>query len=386
VLSACSHTQPKLSKSIPTNDWKHTFIHYQSTLPPNHAESAQNTLGISEQIKSDMRARFGHLSKQEAAYALANWVVAKDGFNLEYDVDSNLKPDVAYQQRRGNCLSYSLLLTQLADALGIKFAVNSVDIPDTWSMEDDTLFFYRHVNVVYKAPARDQIFDLTPGAYDSRYPQKAMNEQQALALFHNNRALDFYRTGNYSKATHLIKLAVSLSPDNPDIWTNVGAILKRTNSLAQAQDALQFALSLDAGHVVAASQLERLYRKQGDLKNAAKYSALATRARANNPYYLFRRAKKQLLKQDYNQAQELIKRAIKKHRHDPRFFALRGVIENKLNNFKAAQKSFKKASKLELNLEQKQQYANKAMLLAKLAKSSRKSGNSNYPMVEVKPL
>lgn len=376
-LSGCTHTGSSYSGDISKDNWKYDFVHYSDSLPDDHPESAENILAIDDEVRADILMRFGHLNNEEAVYALANWVINDYGLGLEYNVDANLTPIEAYQQRLGNCLSYSLLLTQLAKPLGIEIQVNSVDIPDAWNIEDNVLFFYRHVNAVYKESSGEKhVFDFTPGAYDERYPQKTLNQQEALALFYNNKALDNYRQTDYDRAIHFIKLAASLNPDNPDIWTNAGAILKRKESLVQAKDALQFALRIDSEHIVAASQLERLYREENDFENADKYLILATTARTNNPYYLFQTAKQRFLKHNYLQAEELVKKAIKKHRYDSRFFALRGVIENKLGNFKAAQRSFKKASTLELDLEQKQRYHSKAALLGKLTKSSRKQNHS----------
>jgi len=386
LLSGCTHTAPSHSNDIPKGNWKYEFIHYHDSLPNDHPESAQQTLGISEKMLADVQTQFGHLGKEDAIYAVANWLISEEGIGLKYNVDATLKPIEAYQQRLGNCLSYSLLLTQLGKALGTTVYVNSVDIPETWSQKDDTLFFYRHVNVVYKTPSQKHVFDFTPGAYDTRYPQAALNEVEALSLFFNNRALDHYRDDNFDRAIHFIKLAISLNPDNPDIWTNAAAILKHKETRFQAEEALLFALLLDPEHVVAASQLERLYRQDGDLENAEKYLALATKARNNNPYYLFRKAKKRFLTQDYSEAEQLVKKAIKKHRYDPRFFALRGIIENKLESYRAAQRSFRKASALELNLKQKQQYDSKAMLLGEIAKSSRKRYDSSKYELEIKAL
>lgn len=373
LVSACTHTGPPSVESISKEDWKYDYIKYRHTLAENHPDSAEKVLAISEQVRNEIQNLFGHLSQKQTAYALANWVISKKGLALSYKVDATLTPLQTYQQRQGNCLSYSLLLTQLGKALGVKIHMNSVDIPDTWSMQDDTLSFYRHVNVVYKTLGDSHVFDFTPGASDARYPQKLLDEQQALALFFNNRALDHLRLNDHEQATHYIKLATSLSSDNPDIWTNAGAILKRKKSTLRAKEALLFALTLDSGHVVAASQLERLYREEGDTENAEKYLNLATKARFNNPYYLFREAKKRFLDQDYDQAEELAKSAISKHRYDPRFFALLGVTQGKLENHKAARRSFKKASALELNLEQKQRYENKAMLISKRSKNPARS-------------
>ncbi|MEM7360127.1 MAG: hypothetical protein AAF431_13580 [Pseudomonadota bacterium] len=370
-LAGCAHTANNPVAQISEADWKYEFIHYHDSLAEPISTTAEALLAIDDRMRKDVQSRFGHLGRRQAANALASWIVDDAGLGLQYIHDANLTPTQAYQQKQANCLSYTLLFKRLAAALDIEILVNSVDTPDTWSMEDDTMFFYRHVNGVLRTPTQYQAFDFTPESYDARYPQRTVSEQEALALFFNNRALDEYRKGENSQAMHLIKLAVSLSPDNADVWANLGTILKRDGARARAKEAMEFALLLDSSHVVAASQLERLHREDGNVAAANHYAALGKKTRAGNPYYLYREAKRRVLTHEYTEAKQLVSEAINKHPYDPRFFALRGYIESKSMNFKAAQRNFRKASKLENDSQQKKRYASKAALLGQTAKALR---------------
>lgn len=382
LSAGCAHTQGNPVSQIPQSDWKHEFIHYHAGLEESVGETADRLLAISDEMREDVQSRFGTLSRRQAASALANWIVADSGLALQYVHDANLTPVQAYREKQANCLSYTLLLKRLAAAVDVEILVNSVDTPDTWSMEDDTMFFYRHVNGVLKTPTQYQAFDFTPESYDARYPQRTISEQEALALFLNNRALDQYRSGDNEQAIHLIKLAVSLSSDNADIWANLGTILKRDGARNKAREAMEFALLLDGSHVVAASQLERLHREDGNVVDAEHYAELGRKTRAGNPYYLFRQAKKEVLDHAYSEAKDLVSKAINKHPYDPRFFALRGYIESKQMNFRAAQRNFKKASKLELDARQQQRYASKAALLGQTAKALRNQTPDRSPFFE----
>lgn len=367
LFSACTHVPSRsLVEQIPEHDWKYEFIHYNTTIPAQQRETAEKLLAISPEMRQNVQTLFGGLAKLQAAEALANWIVAPDGLGLEYVSDANLTPRQAYQQKEANCLSYTLLLTQLAAALDIHIQINSVDTPNIWDLDDNTLLFYRHVNGLYEKGNLHAIFDLTPSRYDEQYPHNTLGEQEAFALFLSNRSIDHFLVGENDRAMHLIKMATSLSPNNPDIWTNLGAILKRGGEKERAKDALHFALSLDQTHVVAVSQLERLYREDNDLENAERYAALAKKVRTSNPYYLYKQSINYYLKKNYRQAYILLGDAIRKHRHDPRFFALRGKIEYKTRNFKAAQRSFEKASKVTRDLANREKYITKAKRIASL--------------------
>jgi Flp pilus assembly protein TadD len=228
-----------------------------------------------------------------------------------------------------------------------------------------------------------QAFDFTPESYDPRFPQRIISKNEALALFYNNRALDYYRTSDVENALHLIKIATSLSPGNPDIWANVGAILKANSERERAKQALLYSLEIDPHHLVAVSQLERLYREDGDTLNADRYAQQAQETRDSNPYFLFTKSKQGFLDGDYNSAKKMIAKAINRHRYDPRFFALLGMIESKNENYKAAQRNFKKASKLEKNQQQKLSYANKAEILSRAHRSQKRE---TRPWVNTAPV
>jgi len=385
LFSGCSHTSSFKASTISKDDWKYKFVHYQESLSLDQIAEIRAPLQISAEMREEVQQRFSGLSKHDAAKGLADWIIDPEGLNLEFVFDANFTPTEVYQKRQANCLTYSLLLSQMAKALDIKIHVNSVDSPDTWSMESDTMFFFRHVNGLFKTATQEQAFDFTPASYDPRYPQRTISEDEALALFYNNLALDHYREGDNQQALHLIKLATSLNADNPDIWTNVGTILKQGEDREKAKQAMRFALALDKTHLVAVSQLERIYREDGDSENAQRYAALAKKTRSNNPYYLFRQSKQKFLQQEYDLAKEMVSGAIIRHRYDPRFFALLGLIETKTENFKSAQRNFKKASKLSKNEDEKDSYANKARLLGLAYKATRQN-NKDRPWVNEAPV
>ena len=382
-ISACSHTIKDADQTIHESNWKHGFVNYQKSLSDEEITKTGAILEINEEMRRDVIDRFGAMSKISAARALERWLVDPDGLGLDFVFDANLTPIQAYQYQQANCLTYSLLLSQLAAALDIKIHINSVDTPDTWSMENNTMFFYRHVNGIYKTPTLIQAFDFTPDSYDPRFPQRILSDDEALALFYSNRALDHYREKEFDNALHLIKIATSLGPRNPDIWANVGAILKANGDREKAKDALQYSLDIDSHHLVSVSQLERLYREDGDSLNAERYAKQANKSRNSNPYFLFIKSKQGFLDGEYSLAKQLISKAIRRHRYDPRFFALLAMIESKSDRYKAAQRNFKQASKLEKNQQQKLSYANKAQILGR---AHRAQNRDTRPWVTTAPV
>jgi Flp pilus assembly protein TadD len=262
-------------------------------------------------------------------------------------------------------------LVSLAKELDIKIEYNSVDIPDTWGMEESLgMVFYRHVNGVLKAHGKRQIFDLAMDIYDSGYPQHYISEAEVVAMLMNNRAIEALDQQQIELAEHSIKLAVSYSPENPDLWVNLGVIEKRHGSLKNAERAFLYAYGLDKYSIVAVSNLERFYREQGQRAKASTFAKQAERARMTNPYIHYNKALALYKDEKYREAMRETKRAIMLHKQDPKFFELKSLIAQQQQQFRKALLALEQAYLLSTRDEQRSKYANKVDLVTRNAISA----------------
>ena len=367
ALSACAHHSGDAGQSSKEN-WVLQVEDYRNQLSIEQTKEIDALLGISDEMRQQVLTRFSNLSKHSAAKRLTKWLIDESGHNMRYDVTANLTPIEAYQQRRGNCLSFTLLLNALADELGIDIEFNSVDIPNTWGLDEKLgMVFYRHVNGTLTTTGRRQIFDLAMNIYDTGYPQRYITRDQALALHLNNKAVDLLGQGEIQQALHPLKLAISLSPENPDLWANLGVVMKRSGKLKRAESAFTQALKLDRYSIPAASNLERHYREQGNADKAKVFEKQVARARKSNPYYHYQLAQEEYRSQQYRGALRATNRAISLHNQDPRFYELKSRISQQQHNYHSALKSLKKAYALSIGSEQRDKYAGKAILVSQQA-------------------
>ena len=366
------------------NAWLQEIYDYRHTLGPQHPDSVDSLLIISDEMRSQVVSRFGKQPRHRAVRNLARWLIDEGGHNMEYDVLANLTPLQAFEKRRGNCLSFTILLRVLAKELDINIEINEVDIPNTWSMDEQLgMVYYRHVNAMLNTVATRQIFDLAMERYYAGYPQKFISEEQALALLHNNRAMDLLGVNDPQQAIHNIKLAISLDRNNSDIWTNYGVLMKRGGQLDRAKFAFVRALELDKYSIPAASNLERFYREQGEFAKAKQLEKQAKRARLTNPYHHYQLALQDYKDERYQRARRATERAIGLHDMDPRFYELRSLIAQKQFRYSVALKSLKKAVRLASSDEQRGKYLSKAQLVSRRAiaefekrkKNNQRNGN-----------
>lgn len=373
VLNGCAHNTNISDNSSKVNSlvsepWVQEVVNYQNQLPAEHVNQIDTILTVNQEMREEVVALFSHLPRHRAAKQLAEWLLDEDGLNMSYDVTANLTPIQAYEQRRGNCLSFTMLLTALASELDVNIEFNAVDIPHTWGMDENLgMVFYRHVNGVLTTVHTRQIFDLAMDVYYSGYPQRFITRNQALALLLNNRAIDLLGSDQIKRAEHSLKFAISLSPINADLWVNLGVVMKRKNEYDLAELAFNYAYQLDQYNIPAASNLERLYTEQGLIAKAQKFKKQADRAHKTNPYYHFQIALDEYSAKRYSGALKSTNKAINLHSKDPRFYELKSLISQRQHKYNSALKSIKKAYAVAEGLEQRGKYADKAVLVTQQA-------------------
>lgn len=164
----------------------------------------------------------------------------------------------------------------------------------------------------------------------------------------------------------MIKLAISLSPKNEDLWVNLGAILNQNGNQAQAEQSFLYAYFLNSMSEVAASSLERFYSSNNKPEKAKLYQAATLKARESNPYYLYETAKVFYQEGNYKKAQSQIKKAIRLHEDDPKFYDLSSRIAQQLQRYDLALKDVLIAYQLSRGENEQNQFADKARLISRL--------------------
>ncbi len=342
-----------------------SILNYEASLPEGHSDTTNQVFKLSSDIREKVREDFGNRGRHRSALDLAQWLMSADGHNLVYDLNANLTPNQAFEQRRGNCLSFTLLLVELASELDINLKVNQVDLPDMWGQgEHNNLIFYRHVNAIFKTTRGTQIFDLAMEEYKPGFPQKEISRREATALLFSNLGIENLKKNKIDTAIHYLSLSASVFPTNPDMWINLGATYKHLGQLDLAEKIYLQAFSISDRNNLAASNLERLYRQQERHSLADRYQKLAARMRARNPYIHFQKAEAAFKQKDYRSASKSIKRAIRLHDLDPEFFELSSRIKQVNNKYISALKDLEKAHNLSTTGEERNRYVDKVKMVA----------------------
>ena len=118
MLAACS-TTPRVPEHSAKPVWVQKVVSYQSSLPLDHPDRNELVLAITPEMKEQVTNRFSLMPKHQAAKEMALWLLDENGHDMVYDVEASLTPVQSFAQRKGNCLSFTLLLAALTRELGI---------------------------------------------------------------------------------------------------------------------------------------------------------------------------------------------------------------------------------------------------------------------------
>lgn len=372
LLAGCASSRLDLTNRGTNQEWVKVVINYEATLPATHPDRIENLLRIDPDIVSQIRDRFTQSSKHVRARQLALWLINPKGLYLKYNNDANFGPNDTFRNREGNCLSFTLLLTALAEQIDVKLEYNEVDYPGMWDFDSTTgIIFYRHINAKLDTLSHSQIFDLAIENYREGYPQRIISKRDAGALLLNNLGVEAMRSQNYASSLHYLMLGISTNPINSDLWVNLGVLMKKQSEFKLAETAFLKAIELDPKHGIAASNLNHLYNQTGDSKGAAYFKKLAFRSRMENPYFLYQNAKNFLENSEFSKARRTINRAIRLHKTEAMFFELRSSIYEQKENYYWALKDMIQAYSLTKIVRDRRQYQAKAEELAQRLKDQK---------------
>ncbi|HEY5681507.1 MAG TPA: tetratricopeptide repeat protein [Pseudomonadales bacterium] len=257
-----------------------------------------------------------------------------------------------FAARTGNCLSYTTMFIALAREAGLDAGFQIVEVPPSWDADSGFLIRYTHINALLSGVRGDVTdsgevsVDFNAVHPDPHYPRRPVSDDDATALFYSNRSVDRMLNGDAVNGFALLVQALELTPDNADLWQNLGAFYALQQQPAMAVRAYEVALSLDHHHEGAMSGLSRAYASLGDREQADVYAQRVHEDRSRNAYYQFAIAQAEFDDGRFSDALKSIDAAIDLERRNPRFRFMKGLVQAKLGDMEGAKRSFRKAHRL----------------------------------------
>lgn len=259
------------------------------------------------------------MNHRQRTWKLAMVTADKYILQFRYDPGTTLPPDQTFAMRRGNCLSFSLMLMAMARYAGIPARLQEVVLPPEYRSENDTFISSRHINVRLGDNEESFIVDVSGKDISNSTRIRTVSQREAEAQYYNNLGVDALLDSDLPAAWARFQQAIQTEPRMAFLWSNLGVVYNRNGQTSDAEWAYEVALSANNDDTSALNNLYVIYQQEGRWLEAARLEQKVDRHRRKNPYYLAMLADEAVRSRQYNEAIALLKRSIRINAEEYRF-------------------------------------------------------------------
>ena len=297
---------------------------------------------VTSKVKGDPQAR-SRLRK------LIRGMIEDGLLTLDYDPNRTYTAIETFQNRQGNCLSFSILFAALAREANLDVTFQMVDIPPSFRADGEMILLNNHINVLVKGVRSDvnhlraYVVDFNSAEYNGNYGTRKVTDNYAIALYYSNVAVESMQAGNSKKAFRYLKKGIETDPAIAGLWVNLGALYSRHEHYNMAEQAYQQALSIQPSNKSALVNLANTLHYLGHEEESEYYLKKVAYYRDHNPYYHYYLAQTAYQENELQDAMDYLAKAIRLKREEHQFYFLRGLVHYKLKEYDLAAKDYRKA-------------------------------------------
>jgi Flp pilus assembly protein TadD len=290
----------------------------ESTAPA----APETILALPAELRARLQAEViaGEPSRTRRFERLVNFMFAPQGLGMRYEAEPTPTVSEAYATRQANCLGFTLLFLALAREAGLDVYPREIRETLDWQQLDRTIYRATHVNAGVRLGARHFVVDVAREDVISRHRPARISDQELIAHYYNNSAIERLARGDIATALAHSRLARELNPDDATYWANAGVLYLRSGDEGGAERAYARALELDPREAGALFNLVNWCRRQHDARCEETYRRRLERVQKEDPFYHFLLATDFERRGDYAQAIAHYQRAIHRYRDEPRFY------------------------------------------------------------------
>lgn len=315
-----------------------------------YAETDVDLLFLSDEIKRQLDDRVRPISNREKrAIELHALMFHENGWDISYRPDKTYTAQQTFELREGNCLSLAALYIAAARYVDLPARFQSVSVPANWTPKNDYYLLTGHVNATIRLPRKTMHIEFIRTFFDIELDEvemKTLKDDQALAEYHNNVAMELVEQEQYALAKQHMERATVLWPDSDEIWSNYGVLFKFNKEFVKAEKSYKKALKLNKRNLSTLTNLYVLLGEQGRHSETEAIAKKVDKYSRKNPFHLAKLAQSAFYDGEYSTSINLINKAIRKDKEVPKFYHQKAIAHYKLKQFDSALKALQKARKV----------------------------------------
>ncbi|HTH77479.1 MAG TPA: tetratricopeptide repeat protein [Ramlibacter sp.] len=289
LLAGCASTSTSMAPSqLP---WLDQDFHYEPALV---AVTPKDLFKLDDELQRKLddpawrTAPLGQRLKR-----LMGLIFGTDGKGFAYRAGHSTVASETWRDRRGDCLSLTVLTYSVARTLGMSALMQEVETPAIYGRAGELDEANQHVNVLLphlrsdlmvESMAHDVVLDFEP---DFQAPRRgtALTEGGIVARYYNNVAVENMARGDNPRAYAYFKAAIASEPGYISPYGNLAVLYRRIGHEKEAEALLRHAVSLGGSSDVALHELHRLLAEQGRSAEAQEVARQLEARQFSDPYH-----------------------------------------------------------------------------------------------------
>lgn len=313
-------------------------------------------LVVSPEMHAFIDAKVGrNQTRQARLYDLQHAIFdPEEGLGVTYGSAATYSAAGTFDQRSGNCLSFTLLFVALARHLDLDAYFVEVDEVTGWSQRGDVGLSHWHMYAEVEHDNAVTQVDFLPWIERRYLSARRISDSRARAHYHSNVGADLVSAGRATEALDHFERALELDPTFEPARINRAVAHHRSGQTQLGVAALLGVLEREPGNTIAATNLASLYLADGRQDEAERWLARREAALGRNPYYHFRLGMRALKDGDPAAARDHFKRAVSRQATEPVFFEKLAESQFRLGRIRKARSGLKRAIRLTEDEERRQ--------------------------------
>lgn len=280
-------------------------------------------LAINDDIKTLLDQHIAPISSgRDKTFELHRLLFKSFYLGIRYEYGKTKTAQETFDSGSGNCLSHAALFVAAAKYVGLKAYFQMVDVPREWLDRDSFYVVPGHMNVAVRMPGNTitvEFADILLARDTQNLASTRITERQALAEYYNNIGMEYLEQRNDLHAIAFMRKSTSTYNKVAAAWSNLGVTYKLNGHLQLAQDAYENGLRHDKRNLSIINNAYILYQQTNQLKKAERLARKVERYSKKNPYYLEKLASTDMSLGNYEQAVNLLKKAVRIKNEEARF-------------------------------------------------------------------